>query len=163
MCWLTQQRRQLEQTATMLWATRRKIRISRAATAWFVRRFVDPDAQFFFGTDQDVLAREAEGAIGFHCPGTRYPKKNQDGKTPLEALVAEHRPDDPALVRLAAAVREADGPAGQERLPEAPGLRLITVAFPDVVDDDQVIVEKSAIVYDCLYASLVKLTANPTA
>ena len=42
----------------MLWATRRKIRISRAATAWFIRRFVDADAQFLFGSDEEVLARQ---------------------------------------------------------------------------------------------------------
>ena len=142
----------------MLWATRRKIRISRAATAWFIRRFVDPDAQFFFGSDDEVLAREREGAIGFHVSGARYPKKASDGSTPLEALVKEHRPDDPALVRLATAVREADGPAGQEQLPESAGLRLITVAFPEVCTDDHEILSRSAIVYDCLYATLVKLT-----
>lgn len=142
----------------MLWATRRKIRISRTATAWFIRRFVDPDAVFFFGSDEEVLAREKEGAIGFHCAGTRYPKRTQDGLTPLEALVRDYRPDDAALVRLAAAVREADGPSGQERLPEAPGLRFITVAFPDVCSDDQEIVLKSAIIYDCLYSTLTKVT-----
>jgi hypothetical protein len=144
----------------MLWATRSKIRISRAATAWFIRRFVDPSAEFFFGTDEQVLAREKEGAIGFHCAGTRYPKKNKDGLTPMEVLVSEHRPQDAALVRLAAAVREADGPANRERLSESAGLRLITVAFPEVCDDDHEIVRSSAIVYDCLYSSLTKLSGS---
>src|SRR5262245_9937207 len=142
----------------MLWATRRKIRISRAATVWFIRRFVDPDARFWFGSDEEVAQREKDGAIGFHCAGTRYPKKNQDGLTPLEALVKEYRPDDAALVRLASAVREADGPAGQEQLPESAGLRLITVALPEVCVDDHEIVLRSAIIYDCLYATLTKLT-----
>jgi len=142
----------------MLWATRRKIRISRAATAWFIQRFVDPEARFFFGTDEEVLASENDGAIGFHCPGTAYSKATKDGLTPLEALVREYRSDDAALVRLAAAVREADGPAGQERLPESPGLRFISVAFPEVCSDDHEIVRRSAIVYDCLYASLSKAT-----
>lgn len=144
----------------MRWATRHKIRISRAATTWFIRRFVDPEAAFFFGTDEEVLAREMDGAIGFHCPGTRYPKLTKGGSTPLETLVHEHRPEDAALVRLATAIREADGPAGQEKLPESPGLRLITVAFPDVCKDDQEIVRASAIVYDCLYASLRKMTRH---
>jgi hypothetical protein len=141
----------------MLWATRKKIRISRAATAWFIRRFADPQATFFFGSDEEVLAREREGAIGFHCPGTRYPKQRADGLTPMEALVTEHRPDDPALIRMAAAVRDADGPAGAERHPEAAGLRLITVSFPDVCPDDHEIVQRSAFLYDSLYATLSKL------
>jgi hypothetical protein len=133
-------------------------RISRAATAWLIHRFIDPQATFFFGTDQEVVAREAEGAIGFHVRGTRYAKTN-DGPTPFEALIAEYVPDDATLQRLAAIVRDADGPAGQERWPEAIGLRLMTVAFPEICSDDRVIVERSAFLYDALYASLTKITA----
>lgn len=143
----------------MLWATRRKIRISRAATAWFIRRFVDREAVFFFGSDEEVLAREKDGAVGFFCPGTRYAKGAKGTASPLEVLVAEHRSSDAALVRFAKIVRDADGPAGQERFPEAAGLRTITVAFPDVCDDDQEIVDKSAFLYDALYAALTKVVA----
>jgi hypothetical protein len=141
----------------MLWATRRKIRISRAATAWFIHRFVDPAAVFFFGSDQEVVAREKDGAIGFFCPGTRYAKGPKGTPTPLEVLVAEHCPGDAALSHLAQIVRDADGPAGQERCAEAAGLRAITVAFPDICDDDQEIVVKSAFLYDALYATLTKI------
>jgi hypothetical protein len=145
----------------MLWATRRKIRISRAATAWFIRRFVDPEAAFFFGTDEEVLARAQEGAIGFFCPGTRYAKGPKGSASPLEVLVAEHRPGDPALVRFAEIVRDADGPAGQERHPEAAGLRMMTVAFPDICDDDHEIVARSAFLYDALYAALTRAAGAP--
>lgn len=141
----------------MEWATRRKIRISRAAIAWVIRRFIDPQATFFFGSDDEVLAREAQGAIGFHVAGTRYGKR-KDGPTPIEVLVKEHRPEDAALLRLAEIVRDADGPAGREQYPEAIGLRIMTVAFPDVLDDDNEIVERSALLYDSLYAALCKIT-----
>jgi hypothetical protein len=141
----------------MEWATRRKIRISRAATAWFIQRFVDPDATFFFGSDDEVRAREAAGAIGFHVAGTRYPKT--DDGLPIEALVREHRPDDATLRRFAEIVRDADGPAGAERWPEAAGLRLMTVAFPEVCDDDHEIVRRSAFLYDAFHAALGKVVA----
>jgi hypothetical protein len=144
----------------MLWATRRKIRISRAATAWFIRRFVDPAARFFFGSDEEVVAQEQAGAVGFFCPGTRYGKGDKGAPSPLEVLVREHRPSDAALVRFAEIVRDADGPAGHERFPEAAGLRAITVAFPDICDDDQAIVVRSAFLYDSLYATLIKVVAS---
>src|SRR5690349_4502935 len=131
----------------MEWATRRKIRISRAATAWVIRRFIDPSATFFFGSDEEVLARESQGAIGFHVAGTRYPKRG-DGPTPIEALIQEHCPDDATLALFAQIVRDADGPAGKEQHPEAIGLRLMTVAFPEVSDDDDEIVRRSAFLYD---------------
>ena len=121
-----------------------------------IRRFVDPDATFFFGSDEEVLAREAQGAIGFHVAGTRYAKR-REGPTPIEALVAEHCPTNATLVRFAEIVRDADGAAGREQHPEAIGLRLMTVAFPDVCDDDQEIVERSAFLYDAFYAALHKI------
>jgi len=128
--------------------------------AWVIRRFVDPDATFSFGSDDEVRERERQGAIGFHVAGTRYGKRD-GGPSPIEQLVREHRPDDAALVRLAEIVRDADGPAGREHHPEAVGLRLITVAFPDVLDDDHQIVERSALLYDALYATLCKIVARP--
>jgi hypothetical protein len=142
--------------ADMEWATRKKIRIGRAATACVIRRFVDRDATFFFGSDEEVLGREQEGAIGFHVAGTRY-AKTADGPTPMEAIVRERCPGDATLVRLAEIVRDADGPAGQEQHPEAIGLRLISVSFPDVCKDDLEIVRQSALLYDSLYFSLTKV------
>ena len=35
------------------WATRAGIHIDRAASAWLIRRFVDPRAEFVFVTDPD--------------------------------------------------------------------------------------------------------------
>lgn len=140
----------------MEWATRSKLRISRAATAWVIRRFVDPQATWFFGSDAEVLERERQGAIGFHTAGTRYGKQ-RDRPSPIEQIVAEHCPGDPALVRIAEIVRDADGPAGREQHPEAIGLRVMTVAFPDICDDDHEIIQRSAFLYDALYAAIAKL------
>jgi hypothetical protein len=140
----------------MLWATRRKIRISRAATAWFIRRFVDPEATFFFGSDEEVVEREREGGRGFHCAGVRYPKVDAAGRTPIEALLHEYGLTEPAQQRFALIIREADGAAGRETCPEAAGIRMATVAFPEVCPDDQEIVNKSAFLYDALYAALAK-------
>ena len=143
----------------MLWSTKKKIRISRAATAWFIKRFVDPEAAFHFGAnDEEVLERERSGAIGFHCRGTRYPKHDAAGLTPIEALIRDYRLTDPALLRFASIIRDADGPAGQERSPEAVGIRMATVAFPEICADDQEIVVRSAFLYDSLFAALRKAT-----
>ena len=54
---------------------------------------------------------------------------------------------------MAVIVRHADAPP-PEPVAEAPGLRLISGAFPLVTDDDHAIVERSAFLYDALYAGL---------
>ena len=141
----------------MRWVTTPKLRINRAATVWLIRRFIDPEATFAFVDEAAVAAEEAQGAIGFHAKGARYPKRDGAGRTSFEALVAERCGDDPALVRMARIIHDADAPP-TERIPEpeAAGLRLISAFFPEVAAGDEEIVEKSAFLYDALYAGLAR-------
>ena len=138
----------------MHWVTSRKIKINRAATAWLIRRFIDPEALFVFVSPGEVAveARRLNG-IGFHAPETNYPARDERGRTPFDALVEDRCPDDPALRLMATIVRDADVPRAGE-VPEAAGLRLISGAFPLVATDDAQTVERSAFLYDAMYAAL---------
>ena len=138
----------------MHWVTSRKIKINRAATAWLIRRFIDREAVLVFVSPGEVAA-EAQRlvGIGFHAPGTNYPARDERGRTPFEALVEERCPDDVALSLMRTIVRDADVPRADE-VPEAAGLRLISGAFPLVTTDDTEIVERSAFMYDAMYAAL---------
>jgi len=136
------------------WITKRGIKINRAATAWLIRRFLDPDATFVFVAAGSV-AEEARrlGGTGFHAPGTAYPARDMRGRTPFEALVQDRCGDDPALRAMSVIVRHADVQELPE-VPEAAGLRLISGAFPLIALDDAETVERSAFMYDALYAAL---------
>ena len=139
----------------MRWVTRRQIRVNRAATAWLVRRFIDPGAEFLFLEPEEVAHVEREaGAVGFDAPGARYPHRDAQGRCSFEALVDEHRPDDAILRRLARIVRSADFPEELALTPEGAGLRAISRGFPLVSRDDHETVERAAFLYDALYASL---------
>ncbi len=139
----------------MKWVTRREIRVNRTATAWLVRRFVDPSAVFAFVEPERVAAIQAdEGAMGFDAPGARYPHRDAEGRCSFEALVVEHRPDDAALRELARIVHGADFADEVGLTPESAGLRAISRGFPLVARDDHETVEKTAFLYDALYAAL---------
>ena len=170
----------------MLWVTRSRIRVNRAATGWLVRRFIDPGASFRFVEPADVARVQAEhGAIGFDAPGATYPHQDPRGRCSFEILVEEYRPGDDALRELAGIVHCADFPgetagaetghpgggvgswdtlslvAGVRSLlprsvapPEAVGLRAIARGFPLVAANDQETLERSAFLYDALYASI---------
>ncbi len=53
----------------MRWATRRGCHVDRAACAWLIRRFIDPDATFAFVTDPDDVSA---GATPFDMRGVEY-------------------------------------------------------------------------------------------
>ena len=139
----------------MDWVTRHSVRVNRAATAWFVRRFVDGNARFIFTTPDRVAEIErTTGAIGFDAPGARYPHRDVAGRCSFETLVAEHCPHDAALGELARIVHGADFGAEVDLTPESAGLRAISRGFPLVARDDSETIRRAAFLYDALYASL---------
>ena len=139
----------------MQWVTRCHIRVNRTATAWLIRRFIDPEATFAFVEPDEVEAiQQQTGAIGFDAPSARYPHKDEQGRCSFEALVEQYRPNDPALEQLALIVRSADFPEALSLTPEGAGLRAISRGFPLVSRDDHETVERAGFLYDALYASL---------
>src|SRR5262249_29678693 len=141
---------------SMQWVTRRHIRVNRTATAWLVRRFIDPGASFVFCGAEEVAAVEAQGAIGFDAPGARYPHRDDRGRCSLEALVAAHCGGDDALRRLAGTAHGADFRAAAAAPPESAGLRAISHGSPLVAAGDDETVERAGFLYDALYAALAE-------
>ena len=91
----------------MKWITREQIRIDRVSSAWLIKKFVDPKAEFLFVPRAEVMTRaQAEGAIPFHVPDAELGQR--DGKTAFDAIIAKYNLTDPALLLLADMVRSAD-------------------------------------------------------
>src|SRR3954468_10886324 len=131
----------------MTWVTKKRIKVNRAATSWLIRRFVDPDATILFVEPEDVAdVQRRQGAKGFDAPGASYPHADASGRCSFEALVAEHCPDDRALVALARIVRGADFRDQLGITPESAGLRAISDGFPLVAKSDEETVEKASFV-----------------
>ena len=139
----------------MKWVTRRRARVNRIATAWLVRRFIDPGAEFLFVEPDQVQAVQADQkAIGFDAPGARYPHRDARDRCSFEALVAEHCADDGALQALARIVHCADFPDAPQTEPAAAGLRAISRGFPLATKDDHEALANASFLYDALYSSL---------
>src|SRR5215207_1158509 len=110
----------------MRWITRKNVKVDRVACPWLIRRFVDPDAEFVFVPESELLARaEHEGATPFDA--TRFPGiqlNHRAERCTFEAILEDFSLTDPALRRLGIIVRAADV-TGQEDdvAPEGFGLR----------------------------------------
>jgi hypothetical protein len=139
----------------MKWVTRRHVHVNRTATAWLVRRFLDPAAEIVFVDPEQVAAvQQREGALGFDAPSARYPHQDGRGRCSFEQLVDERLAGDPALLQLARIVHGADFPAEIDTTPESAGLWAISQGFTDVANDDPEIVARASFLYDSLYAHL---------
>jgi hypothetical protein len=53
----------------MKWITRKDVKVDRVACPWLIKRFVDPQAEFFFVEEKDLLNEsERQGATPFDAP-----------------------------------------------------------------------------------------------
>jgi hypothetical protein len=140
----------------MKWITRSNVKVDRVACPWLIRRFVDPQAQFLFVPEDQLLdiARK-ERAIPFDA--TRFPevKLNHRGeRCTFEAILEDYKITDPVLRRLGLIVRGADV-RGQEHVsPESVGLRAIARGFALTGISDEERLAREFPVYDALYEYL---------
>ncbi len=134
----------------MRWATRSGVHIDRAACAWLIRRFIDPQAQFVFVADP---AQTPGDATGFDMRGVDLSHHTgPDGAVDcsFETILRRHDLADPVLWRIAEIVHEADIDDERYDAPEAPGLDVILRGM-SMTCDDQRIIELTGPIFDGLY------------
>lgn len=143
----------------MKWITRARPKTDRIACPWLIRRFIDPDAEFFFVAADAVLATaEALGGHSFDAAGATY--THRGNQCTFEVLIDEYQlGSDPALLRLAKIVHSADISTDLDADALAPGLLAIGVGGLLAETDDQVLRERGSFVYDALYAWCREQTA----
>jgi hypothetical protein len=133
----------------MKWATRAGVHIDRAACAWLIRRFVDPDAEFIFRND----GPDANDAIPFDLPGadlSHHPNGTGSVDCSFETILTRYELTDPVLWRIAAIVHEADLDDERYDAPEARGLDVALRGLSMVRDDAGVLVVTGPL-FDGLY------------
>jgi hypothetical protein len=116
------------------WATRVGVHIDRASSAWLVRRFIDPEAEFEFVTDRDAVSA---GAVPFDMRGVEFGHHGSD--CTFETLLRRNDLHDPALWRIAEIVHEADLDDERFDAPEARGVDVVLRGLSMVCDDGQVL------------------------
>ena len=104
----------------MRWATRAGCHVDRAACAWLIRRFIDPDAVFLFVEDASDLPADA---TPFDMRGV--PLSHRGGDCSFETIVRHYNLTDPALARIGRIVHEVDLADEHYDAPEAAGLDLL--------------------------------------
>jgi hypothetical protein len=132
----------------MHFVTRQRIHVDRIATAWAIRRFVDPGATFEFVTWR-TDPRQIDG-VPFDIRGAEL--SHRGGRCTLEALIGKYELTDGALRRLARIIRAADLPQEDAAPSEAAGVLAIFDGIRDGSHTDDERLERGFAVCDALYA-----------
>jgi hypothetical protein len=137
----------------MKWITRSNVKVDRVACPWLIQRFVDPEAEFLFVPEEQLLAAaRAQRAIPFDATRFSEVKLNHRGeRCTFEAILEDYGITDPALRRLGLIVRGADV-RGQEHVSVvSSGLQAIAIGFALTGISDEERLAKEFPVYDALY------------
>jgi hypothetical protein len=129
-----------------IWATREHLWIDRVASAWLIRRFIDPRAKFLW------LKRVKDcpkGAVGFDFDGAEF--THADSNVTFEVLVRSFGLEqDSGLTRLGALVHHLD--VGGIPIAEGPGFATIMAGARSLQQDDDALLKAMTPVLDNLYA-----------
>ncbi len=132
-----------------VWATRRRPWVDRLASAWLIRRFIDPAARFVWLADVASCPRRA---VGFDFDGATF--SHVGTRVTFEVLVAAFDLGSPALRRLGTLVHGLD--AGGVMPPEAAGVERVLGGMRHAIADDDALMLAAAGVFEGLYQAFYK-------
>jgi hypothetical protein len=141
-------RRDAADYAGRTWATRKRPWIDRLASAWLIRRCIDPQARLLW---LDSPADCPSGALGFDFDGAEFSHVGE--RVTFETLLASFGLDaDPTLARIAGIVHYLD--VGGLPVPEAAGLEAMLAGMRASIPDDDALLDTASAAFDFLHSAL---------
>ena len=132
-----------------VWVTRRDPRIDRLATAWLIRRFVDPAARFRFVDPADERVRAGEKS--FDMVGADF--THEGDRCSFETMCARLHLKDAALGHLAEIVHDLDLKDSKFGRPDAAGVQRLVDGLAAAHADSNARVTAALPIFDVLFAS----------
>ena len=131
------------------WVTRRDPHVDRLASAWLVRRFVDPRARFRFIDAQREQPKPRE--IGFDMVGGEF--THEGDRCTFETLRTRLGIVDPALQPIAEIVHDIDLKDSRYGRPDTVGFHQVVQGLIRAHPDDEGRLARALALFDDLYAS----------
>ena len=136
-----------------VWVTRARPWVDRLASAWLIRRFIDPQARFLWLAD---TSRAPAHAVGFDFDGAVF--SHVGARVTFEVLLASFELEQPALHRVGAIVHFLD--AGGIAPPEAAGVERVLAGMRAAIADDNQLFLTGASIFEGLWVAFDKDPAS---
>ena len=131
------------------WATRAKPWVDRLATAWLIRRFIDPNARILWLKSPKDCPKDA---LGFDFDGARF--SHVGAKVTFEVVAASFGLMEPAIQRLGLLVHYLD--VGGVQPPEAVGVEAALEGLSTTITDDDQLLNLASTIFDGLLTTFQK-------
>jgi hypothetical protein len=138
------------------WATRPRPGVDRMASAWLIRRFIDPAARFAFAADRASIP---SGAIPFDMFGVEF--SHHGDRCTFETLCASFDLETSALARIGAIVHDLDLKDGRFGAAEAPAVGALVEGLQRTYADDDELLERGIATFEALYRGFEAPEARP--
>ncbi|MES0873689.1 chromate resistance protein ChrB domain-containing protein [Sinimarinibacterium thermocellulolyticum] len=130
------------------WVTRKHVGVDRMASAWLIRRFIDPAAKLLF-VDRD--APVVNGQLRYDMDDGDY--THQGDRCTFEVLLDRFGLDDPALQLLGRIIHDLDLKDGKFREEETPGVSVLLKGIESGHADDDARIALSSQCFDAIYSA----------
>ena len=140
-----------EELRSRTWITRTGVKVDRMASAWLIRRFIDPAATFLFVAPENTSS--FPDALRFDMFEGEF---THDGnRCTFEVLLTvSGRGDDRGLEVIAQIVHDLDLRDDRYQRPETAGVAALIDGIVSRFDDDHRRIAESTPLFDALYSSL---------
>jgi hypothetical protein len=132
------------------WVTRAGVFVDRIASAWLVRRFIDPEARFAFTAT--TRYRPKAGEVRFDMFEAEY--THAGDRCTFEVLLDRFALGDPALATIGEMVHDIDLKDEKYGRAETAGVAAVLEGIAATTRDDAARLERGAALFDLLYATL---------
>ena len=129
------------------WVTRTGIHVDRMASAWLIRRFIDPDAKFKFVTAREY--RHKQGELRFDMFDGEYTHKGE--LCTFEGLLRSFEITDAALRPIGEMIHDIDLKVDTYARPETPGFEQLVNAIAMAHREDEARLARASAMLDDLY------------
>ena len=130
--------------------TRTGIHVDRMASAWLIRRWIDPEARFRFVAEAGYVP--GAGELRFDMFEGEFTHRGD--RCTFEVLAGDFAPNDGALARLGELVHDVDFKDGKYGAPETAGFARVIEGICARTASDAERLERGAALLDDLYAGL---------
>src|SRR5215475_10601480 len=129
------------------WVTREGVYVDRIASAWLIRRFIDPEAQFKFVSGKGY--RPKEGELRFDMFEAEF--THEGDKCTFEVLLERCGLKDAALRAIGEIIHDIDLKDGKFGRTEVAGIRTLIEGISVATKDDPERIARGAEVFNNLY------------